>query len=154
MIVEVTKESELQELQDVLIEFYKIMPYKQLTKETKEGQQASDRWIENWFFMIEGGMGKILALKKDDKFIGAIGLLVSPSLEDGVMNCVESFWYVDKNHRGQGLKLLIKAQKVAKEMGAKRMLMMYLENSMPEKVKNVYERMDFKLIQTTYFKEL
>jgi hypothetical protein len=39
-------------------------------------------------------------------------------------------------------------------MGAKRMMMVYLENSMPEKVKSIYERMDYKLIQTTYFKEL
>jgi len=67
---------------------------------------------------------------------------------------MESFWYVDENHRGQGLKLLIKGQQVAKEMGAKRMMMVFLENSMPEKVKSIYERMDYKLIQTTYFKEL
>jgi len=154
MIVEVSTESELEELQDVLIEFYKVMPYKQLSRETEEGQEASDLWIENWFFTIENGRGKILALKKDDKFIGAIGLLVSPSFEDGVMTCMESFWYVDENHRGQGLKLLIKGQQVAKEMGAKRMMMVYLENSMPEKVRSIYERMDYKLIQTTYFKEL
>ena len=119
MIVEVRTESELKELQDILIEFYRIMPYKQLPKESKELQEASNLWIENWFFMIEGGVGKILALKKDNNFIGAIGLVVTPSLEDGVMTCMEAFWYVDKNHRGQGLKLLIKGQKVAKEMGAK-----------------------------------
>tara|TARA_B110000305_G_scaffold47223_1_gene50413 strand:+ start:646 stop:1110 length:465 start_codon:yes stop_codon:yes gene_type:complete len=154
MIAEVSTESELEELQNVLIEFYKMMPYKQLIKETKEGQEASDLWIENWFFTIESGNGKILALKKDDKFIGAIGLILSPSLEDGVMTCMEAFWYVDENHRGQGLKLLLKAQKLAKEMGAKRMMMMYLENSMPEKVKNVYEKMGYQLVQTTYFKEL
>lgn len=154
MIVEVRTESELKELQDILIEFYRIMPYKQLPKESKELQEASNLWIENWFFMIEGGVGKILALKEDNNFIGAIGLVVTPSLEDGVMTCMEAFWYVDKNHRGQGLKLLIKGQKVAKEMGAKRMVMMFLENSMPEKVKNVYERMGYNLIQTSYFKEL
>ena len=126
----------------------------QLNLSLKEGQEASDLWIENWFFTIESGNGKILALKKDDKFIGAIGLILSPSLEDGVMTCMEAFWYVDENHRGQGLKLLLKAQKLAKEMGAKRMMMMYLENSMPEKVKNVYEKMGYQLVQTTYFKEL
>jgi GNAT superfamily N-acetyltransferase len=154
MIVEVTTESDLKELQDVMIEFYKIMPYKRLIKGSEEFQEASDLWIENWFFMIGGGLGKILALKEDNNFIGAIGLVVTPSLEDGVMTCMEAFWYVDENHRGQGLKLLIKGQKVAKEMGAKRMVMMFLENSMPEKVKNVYERMGYNLIQTSYFKEL
>lgn len=154
MIVEVITESELEELQDVLIEFYKIMPYEQLPKQSREIEEASNFWIENWFYMIKIGVGKILALKKDNKFIGAIGLVVTPSLEDGVATCMEAFWYVDENHRGQGLKLLIKGQKVAKEMGAKRMMMMFLENSMPEKVKNIYERMGYKLIQTTYFKEL
>ena len=68
MIVEVSTESELEELQNVLVEFYKIMPYKRLIKGSEEFQEASDLWVENWFFTIENGRGKILALKKDDKF--------------------------------------------------------------------------------------
>lgn len=154
MIVEVKEESELMELQDVLIEFYKIMPYKQLDKESEEGKKACEAWIESWYFMIQSNNASILALKKDDKFIGAIGLVFTPSLEDGVLTCMEAFWYVDEKNRGQGLKLFLKAEKVAKEMGAKRMIMMYLQNSMPDKVKNIYERMGYKYIQTSYFKEL
>jgi len=154
MIIDVTEESQLRELQDVLIEFYKIMPYKQLKKESEQGQKACESWISSWFLMISSGSGKILGLKKDDKFIGAIGLVFTPSLEDGIMTCMEAFWYVDEKHRGQGLKLFLKGEKVAKQMGAKRMVMMYLQNSMPEKVKSVYERMGYKYIQTSYFKEL
>ena len=154
MIIDVTEESQLRELQDVLIEFYKIMPYKQLKKESPQGQQACETWINSWFMMISSGNAKILGLKKDNKFIGAIGLVFTPSMEDGVMTCMETFWYVDEKHRGQGLKLLLKAEKEAKAMGAKRMMMMYLQNSMPNKVKNIYERMGYKYIQTTYFKEL
>tara|TARA_Y100000114_G_scaffold88859_1_gene82358 strand:+ start:7010 stop:7474 length:465 start_codon:yes stop_codon:yes gene_type:complete len=154
MIVEVTEESELKELQDVLIEFYKIMPYKQLCKESEEGKKACEAWIESWYFMIQSQSASILGLKQNNKFIGAIGLTFTPSLEDGILSCMEAFWFVDEQHRGQGLKLLLKAEKVAKARGAKRMMMMYLENSMPQKVKKVYERLQYKKIQTTYFKEL
>ena len=154
MIVEVTEESELIELQKVLFAFYRIMPYTQLVEGSEEFKEASARWVDSWFLMIANGHAKILGLKKDNKFIGAIGLVTTPSLEDGVMTCMETFWYVDEKHRGQGLKLLLKGEKVAKEMGAKRMMMMYLENSMPSKVKSVYERMGYKYIQTSYLKEL
>ena len=154
MIIDITEERQLRELQDVLIEFYKIMPYKQLKRESEEGQKACEAWVNSWFLMISSGSAKILGLKKDNKFIGAIGLVLTPSLEDGIMTCMEAFWYVDEKHRGQGLKLLLKGEKEAKAMGAKRMVMMYLQNSMPSKVKNIYERMGYTYIQTSYFKEL
>lgn len=154
MIEEVSEEFQLKELREVLFQFYKIMPYRQPKKGTQEFNDGYARWVDSWHLMISNGMGKILGLKKDGKFIGAIGLVVSPSLEDGVMTCMEAFWYVDENQRGQGLKLFLKAEKVAKQMGAKRMVMMYLQNSMPEKVKSVYERMGYKYIQTSYFKDL
>ena len=154
MIIDIKEEWQLRELQDVLVEFYKIMPYKQLKIDSEEYQQACEAWIGSWFLMISSGNGKILALQKDNKFIGAIGLVFTPSLEDGIMTCMEAFWYVDEKHRGQGLKLFLKGEKVAKQMGAKIMVMMYLQNSMPDKVKNIYERMGYKYIQTSYFKEL
>lgn len=154
MIVEVTEESELKELLSVLLEFYEVMPYTQLKKGSKEHEDASDAWIETWYFMIQAKSASILALKKEGKFIGAIGLTFSSSLEDGVFTCMEAFWFVSEEHRGQGLKLLLKAEKVAKQRGAKRMMMVYLENSMPQKVKLVYDRMKYKKIQTIYFKEL
>lgn len=154
MIVEIQTEEDLKEIQEVLFNFYKIMPYNQLDRNTDEGQEAWVLWQDTWYFMIQSGKGKILAMKKNNEFIGAIGLVLNPSLEDGVLTCMESFWYVDEKHRGQGLKLLLKAEKEARSMGAKRFMMMYLENSMPEKVKNVYERLNFRKIQTSYYKEL
>ena len=154
MIVEIKTEEDLKEIQEVLFNFYKIMPYNQLDRNTDEGQEAWVLWQDTWYFMIQSGKGKILSMKKNNEFIGAIGLVLNPSLEDGVLTCMESFWYVDEKHRGQGLKLLLKAEKEARLMGAKRFMMMYLENSMPEKVKNVYERLNFRKIQTSYYKEL
>ena len=68
MIVEVTEESELKELQDVLIEFYKIMPYKQLCKESEEGKKACEAWIESWYFMVQSQSASILGLKQNNKF--------------------------------------------------------------------------------------
>ena len=76
-----------------------------------------------------------------------------PALEDDVITCSETFWYVDEKERGEA-KLLVKAQKYAKEMGARRMTMIHLSNSVPNRLKGLYERLGFKEIETHYIKEI
>ena len=60
----------------------------------------------------------------------------------------------DEKYRGKGLSLLLKLQKYAKSKGAKRLLMIHLENSMPDKLKKLYIRLGFKQIESIYMKEL
>ena len=149
-MIEVTEREDLDKLADEVLEpFYLSMPYKKLST-----QEAKAYWMDQWQNIISTGSGTIFALKKEQEFIGAIGLLFHKSFEDGVLMCSETFWYVREDQRGQGLKLLLKAEKFAKQMGAKRFIMAYLEHSMPQKVKNLYERLNYKNLQTTYMKEL
>ena len=150
MISVVSKESELEELSEVLLNFYAMMPY------TKKDDAVELRinWESKWKKSIDAGAGAILALKKSGKIIGGIGMMFFPALEDDVVTCGEAFWYVDEKERGGGLKLLLKAQKYAKEMGARRMTMIHLSNSMPNRLKGLYERLGFKEIETHYMKEI
>ena len=150
MISVVSKESELEELSEVLLNFYAMMPY------TKKDDAVELRinWESKWKKLIDAGAGAILALKKSGKIIGGIGMMFFPALEDDVVTCGEAFWYVDEKERGGGLKLLLKAQKYAKEMGARRMTMIHLSNSMPNRLKGLYERLGFKEIETHYMKEI
>jgi GNAT superfamily N-acetyltransferase len=149
-MLRVTERRDLEQLyNDVLWNFYQVMPYNKLSKE-----KATDYWVNQWHNLILMGSGAIFAFKKEQEFTGTIGLLFHPSLEDGVLMCTETFWYVNEDQRGQGLKLLFKAEKFAKEMGAKRFIMGYLQNSMPQKVKNLYERLNYNNLQTAYMKEL
>ena len=150
MISVVSKESELEELSEVLLNFYAMMPY---TKE-KDTVKWRITWESKWKKLIDAGAGAILALKKSGKIIGGIGMMFFPALEDDVVTCSETFWYVDEKERGGGLKLLLKAQKYAKEMGARRMTMIHLSNSMPDRLKGLYERLGFKEIETHYMKEI
>jgi GNAT superfamily N-acetyltransferase len=150
MISLVKEDSELFELSEVLLDFYKLMPYKQETDDHK----TCTRFCTTWRSMIDSGSAAILALKKLDTIIGGIGLIFFPALEDGEMTCTEAFWYVRESERGGGLKLLLSAQKFAKENGAKRMNMIHLSHLMPEKLKNLYNRLGFREIETTYLKEL
>ena len=93
-------------------------------------------------------------LVDEDDIIGGIGLINSPSLEDGALVVQEAFWFVDEKHRGGGIKLFRAAEKYAKQIGAERLMMIHLETSMPEKLKKFYKAMNYKLAETTYIKEL
>lgn len=147
MIKSIEDRSELLDLGGVLESFYNIMPYKKVFFDISQ-------WSDRWFNLINSGAGKIFGLWDKDKIIGGIGLILFPALEDGVMTTTETFWFVDKESRGGGMKLFIKAEKWAKENGSKRMNMIHLTNSMPEKLKSLYERKGYKMIETSYQKEI
>jgi|TARA_E500000318_G_C3488953_1_gene183535 GNAT superfamily N-acetyltransferase len=147
MIKIIKTEEELIELHAVISEFYKLMPYKKKTLDPKE-------WATTWIQLIESGIGKVLALVEDNVIKGGIGLITHNSLEDGALVTTEAFWYVDEQSRGGGIKLFKAAEEYAESIGSERMMMIHLQNSMPEKVKKFYERMGFKKAETTYLKEL
>jgi GNAT superfamily N-acetyltransferase len=148
MITQISDREELEELLVILENFYKLMPYKQ------DLAKVRSTWVDTWHSLILTQVGKIFALKQNDKIVGAIGFVIHPSLEDGVKVCTEAFWYVDEKYRGKGLSLLLHLQKYAKAQGAERMMMIHLSNSMPEKLKKLYERLGYKEIETIYMKEL
>jgi len=147
MIKSIEDRTELLDLGGVLESFYNIMPYKKVFFDI--GQ-----WADRWFNLISSGAGKIFGLWDKNKIVGGIGLILFPALEDGVMTTTEAFWFVDEKSRGGGLKLFITAEKWAKESGSKRMNMIHLTNSMPERLKNLYEKKGYKMIETTYQKEI
>ena len=147
MIVSLKEHKELIELHTALLPFYEKMPYKKKTLN-------EDKWAFTWLNLIETGVGKILGLLDEDDIIGGIGLINSPSLEDGALVVQEAFWFVDEKHRGGGIKLFRAAEKYAKQIGAERLMMIHLETSMPEKLKKFYKAMNYKLAETTYIKEL
>lgn len=147
MIKSIKTEEELIELHKVVSEFYKLMPYKKKILDPKQ-------WAATWLQLIESGVGKVLSLVEDDEVKGGIGLIMHNSLEDGALVTSEAFWYVDEKSRGGGIRLFKAAEEFAKSIGSERMMMIHLQNSMPEKVKKFYERMGFKKAETTYLKEL
>ena len=73
-----------------------------------------------------------------------------------VMNGTELAWWVNKDHRssGAGLKLLRSIEKKAGSIGIKYWNMLYMESSMPESIKTIYESTGYKKSETFYTKVL
>lgn len=146
MIDEITEESDLVELGGVLKEFYQMMPY---------GKREVDEthWASVWMSLLTAGVGRVLGLWKDGVLVGGIGILITPALEDGTLIAQEAFWFVTGDSRGGGMKLFIKGEQLARDAGAERMHMIHLTNSMPDKLKKLYERRGYSKVETTYMKE-
>lgn len=68
----------------------------------------------------------------------------------------ELAWWVNPSQRNgvNGLKLLTHIEKLAKEAGIKYWNMIYMETSMPEKIKQIYECLGYKKTETTYTRSL
>ena len=146
MINEITEENDMVELGEVLKEFYKMMPYKQKEVDVSH-------WASVWMNLLSVGVGRVLGLWKGGLIVGGIGILITPALEDGTLVAQEAFWFVTGESRGGGMKLFIKGEEMARAAGVKRMHMIHLTNSMPDKLKKLYERRGYSKVETTYMKE-
>ena len=68
----------------------------------------------------------------------------------------ELAWWVDPDHRkgSNGIKLLKHIEGLAKAAGIKYWTMAYMESSMPETIKCIYEKMGYRRTEILYLKEL
>ena len=101
--------------------------------------------------LINGG-----TLLTDGK-TGMIGFLVFPMFMD--KNCIvaqELFWWVDKENRKSklGIELLKEAEFLAKEKGAKSMIMLSLSSLDGEKVNDLYESLGYTKRESNYMRVL
>lgn len=103
---------------------------------------------------MNAGAGGILMLENEGNPRGMLGFLQYPDINDGETVITETFWYVLPQHRGDGLKLLRKFEDVAKERGAKRVIMGHLKALMPEALSHLYTRLGYKELETTYIKDV
>lgn len=113
-----------------------------------------ETFVKSWAAIIESGCGKIILLETGGVPIGALGFLVHRDLYDGVLTASETFWYVLPEHRGDGPRLLKAFEEHAISIGAKRIIMGYLEHLMPKVLSLYYQRLGFHPIEHTFMKEL
>lgn len=68
----------------------------------------------------------------------------------------ELAWWVNPEYRssGAGLKLLAGIERLAKDAGIKYWNMLYMESSMPDQVKRIYENRGYKMTENSYTKVL
>jgi GNAT superfamily N-acetyltransferase len=100
--------------------------------------------------IIRKNSGAMFLLKDDKKLVGALGCVKRNDLHNGDLIAIETVWYVHPEYRGGGLKLLNAFDRWAKEEGCKKKAMIHLEDSLPDKLKKIYEKKGYQLVESHY----
>lgn len=115
------------------------------------GPFSREAFEASWKYFFEAGAGHIFGDYSDDgEFRGALGLLVAPDPNSGLLHAQEAFWFVRPQFRGKGLKLLIHAMDWVKASGIRRFTMVHLSSIAPATLKKLYLRMGFVELETHY----
>lgn len=96
----------------------------------------------------------VLFLLKDGKPIGVIGGFLVNNLTNSKLAVQEVIWYVYKEHRAHGRKLMAAFEDLARKKGASSVIMCLMCNSMQERLDKYYKRLGFKPFEVQYIKEL
>jgi GNAT superfamily N-acetyltransferase len=94
--------------------------------------------------------GCLLVSERDDQIVGMIGFIVYPHFLSGETTGGEVFWWVEPEHRGEGVKLLREAERVARTAGAKTMQMI----APTDRVATLYQRLGYEFVEASYQRAL
>jgi len=104
--------------------------------------------------LIESGIFKVAV---NGSVIGGAGALVFPHWWNASeLVAQELFWFVDEDYRNTsaGIRLLLALEESAKSMGAKKMMMLCLEELDGEKVSKMYHKLGYAPQEQTFVKDL
>lgn len=88
----------------------------------------------------------LLLSERGGRIIGMLGFIVHTHFISGELIAGEVFWWVEPEHRGEGVKLLAEMKRRGKLAGAK-----YYQMVAPnEKVARFYERCGCEFVEATY----
>lgn len=92
----------------------------------------------------------LLVSERDGRVVGMIGFIVHDHFLSGERTGGEVFWWVEPEHRGEGLKLMREAEKQARARGAVKMQMV----APNEQVAKVYEHLGYTFVESAYQRAL
>lgn len=104
---------------------------------------------------IDNGLMSVLEI--DGEVVGFASGVKGPLLgNNSVMAGTEIAWWVDPDHRSgkNGVALLKHIEGLAKEAGIKYWNMAYMESSMPEQIKSIYEKLGYQQTEVIYSRVL
>jgi GNAT superfamily N-acetyltransferase len=98
----------------------------------------------------------ILVAESGGVVIGFMIIATTDNLCSPELTACELAWYVSPNSRSGncGIKLLKAGEDYAKLTGCKKMSMVFMESSMPQTIKNIYDKMGYKLTETRHERAL
>lgn len=106
---------------------------------------SESAFIDYWEAMLDSGKGFLILVEhKDGDIIGGVGGVVANFQTSDVLNSIEMMWWVEPEFRGEvGAKLFHEFEAESRRRGAKRMLMAYMANSMPDRLEKFYRAKGF-----------
>lgn len=146
MIIRTIEAGEVKRLVDLGAEFY--------AESGLPGSFIPDVFTAFWTRFIESNVGEIFVIEERGHFLGTLGALYANDPNDGALVANEFFWYVTKEARKNGLRLLDAYEESARARGAKRMSMVHLSNLAPDTLKKLYLRRGYRELETHYMKGL
>jgi RimJ/RimL family protein N-acetyltransferase len=97
-----------------------------------------------------GGAGGMLCAERGGKIVGMLGYVIHDHFISGEKSAGEVFWWVEPEHRGDGLRLLVRFEAVARAAGAKKLQMIAPD----ERVAALYARLGYHYLETSFQKAL
>ncbi|MFH1640601.1 MAG: GNAT family N-acetyltransferase [Candidatus Omnitrophota bacterium] len=103
---------------------------------------------------IEDNRENAMVLEVNNRIIGVIaGKIVEYPLQKTKL-FQEIVWFVSKNYRLHGIRLLKEMENRCKAQGIGMMIMVAMGNSMTEKLDKFYKRIGYRLLETHYLKAI
>src|SRR5262245_9087432 len=101
--------------------------------------------------LLAADVGTVFVSEQDDgTVVGMIGLLVFEHPFTGESTATELFWWVEPEHRGQGVRLLKRGEQWARDAGVQYVHMVAPTPS----VATVYERFGYRYLEAVYQKAM
>jgi len=130
-------------------------------KFAKESQNSGLGWSQEKVFnslhdAVQRDDFLILVMEKDDEVIGFFAGLVTPCFFSDAKQAVDLAWFVHKDHRGsrEALGMIDMYEEWAKKSGAVFVNMVNLDVLNGDKVRKMYEKRGYRLVENTFAKEL
>lgn len=114
------------------------------------------RFCNLWADLLERGAGVIFAFDDDaGHWAGMLGGILHEDIYSGINTASEMFWYVREGYRGtRGMRLYREFERWAICSGCRKIVMVHLCDSMPEKLDRVYRGLGFLPAEVHYVKSL
>jgi RimJ/RimL family protein N-acetyltransferase len=94
--------------------------------------------------------GTLLVMESPEEIVGMLGFFIYPHYLSGEVVAGELFWWVEPEHRGNGLKLLDEMERRARERCAKVVQMV----APTEELERVYKMLRFEKVESTWQRPL
>lgn len=104
--------------------------------------------------IIINGLDNALVVEIDNKIVGVIAGIISNYPLNNEPIYQEIIWYMDKNYRRYGIRLLEALEKECKSKGIKHIIMVSTGESMRGKLDSFYSKQGFKYLETQFVKTL